>query len=73
MDKKGFLCFVFNTITYLILFGIFLIPILFLIDLLVLKILLIVIAFFLCGFIEQWFVSRYINHFVEDIIMAKKE
>ena len=72
MDKKGFLCFVFNTFMYFILFGILLLLILFLVNSLVAKIVLISASLFLCGFVEQWLVSRFVNHFVEDIIFAKK-
>jgi len=54
------------------LFGILLLPILFLVNSLVAKIVLISASLFLCGFVEQWLVSRFVNHFVEDIIFAKK-
>ena len=73
MSKYGFLCFVFNTITYIALLGLIMLPIIFFVDSLLVKIILVVLAFFLCGFVEQWLISRFINQFVENVIIGKKE
>ena len=73
MKKYGIICGILNTVMLIVLFAAFLLPILFFVDLPILKIVLIVAALLLSAFLEQWVISKFVNQFVEKMIMGKKE
>lgn len=73
MKKYGIICGILNSISLVVLFAAFLLPILLFIDPPVLKIVLIVVALLLSAFVEQWVISRFVNQIVEKVMMDKKE
>ena len=68
MKDYTFWCGIFNLICLLIIFVISIIMIINIFTMIVARILLIIFSFFLCGYIEERFISQYINSFVEYII-----
>ena len=71
MKNYTFWCGIFNLICLIIIFVISIIMIINVFKMIVVRILLIIISFFLSGFIEERFISQYINSFVEYIQKKK--
>jgi len=67
MKNYTFWCGIFNLICLIIIFVISIIVIINTFKMIVVRILLIILSFFLSGFIEERFISQYINSFVEYI------
>lgn len=65
MKDDVFWCSLCNTIIFLILFLLSVILIIYTFEMFFIRILLILIAFFVCGFIEERILSKYVNSFVE--------
>ena len=68
MKDYGFLCGVCNTVIYIILFMLSIVIILNIFEMIVVRGILIIISFILCGYIEEKIVSKYIKEFVEYIL-----
>ena len=72
-DFESNACMVINTVVYLLLFALCVLAILSIFDSIILRILLIVISFLACGFIEERLLSRFVNAFVEKIDKSRKK
>ena len=72
MKDYGFFCGVCNIIIYIALFVVSIIMIINLIEMFVVRFLLIVFSFVLCGYIEEKIISKYVNSFVEYIQKKNK-
>lgn len=65
-------CSILNLISFIIMFVISIIMIINIFKMIVVRILLIILFYFLCGYFEQYILSKYINSFVEYLLNKKK-
>lgn len=72
MDKEGILCFVFNTLLFLVMFVLCLTMILLCFDSFVVRVLMGIIALLAVGFLEERVLSKYVNGMVKGLIEKKK-
>ena len=66
--KYSNLCVVLNFLSWIILFGLLSVPVIILLKGVVLKVIICVVLFFLCGFIEEKIISRHVNSFAEYVL-----
>ncbi len=66
MKDKTRLYELFNSLVFLVLFITCEVLIFVFLDLLIMKIILSVVAFLLCGYLERWVLSKYVNAFVKN-------
>ena len=66
--KYSNLCVVLNFLSWIILSGLLSIPVIILLKGVVLKVIICVVLFFLCGFIEEKIISRHVNSFAEYVL-----
>ena len=71
-DKTVNLCVLFNTITYIIIYIVSLYVICRFVDTIIIRIILGIISFFFCGFVEEKILSHYVSSFVVKIMKKKK-
>lgn len=72
MDKEGILCFVFNTLLFLVMFVFCLTMILLCFDSCIVRVLMGIIALLAVGFLEERVLSKYVNGMVKGLIEKKK-
>ncbi|MBQ6104489.1 MAG: hypothetical protein IJL03_00925 [Lachnospiraceae bacterium] len=72
MDKEGILCFVFNTLLFLVMFVLCLTMILLCFDSCIVRVLMGIIALLAVGFLEERVLSKYVNGMVKGLIEKKK-
>ena len=68
MDKEGILCFLFNTLLFLIMFVLCLTMILLCFDSCIVRVLMGIIALLAVGFLEERVLSKYVNGMVKGLI-----
>ena len=68
MKDDSIVYFIANIIAYIIIFILCLVAILNIFDSMIIRIVLICISFFVCGYIEERILSRYINELVEALM-----
>lgn len=68
MDKEGILCFVFNTLLFLVMFVLCLTMILLCFDSCIVRVLMGIIALLAVGFLEERVLSKYVNGMVKGLI-----
>ena len=66
--KYSNLCVVLNFLYWSILSGLLSVPVIILLKGVVLKVIICVVLFFLCGFIEEKIISRHVNSFAEYVL-----
>ena len=69
----GNLCVVLNFLSWIILSGLLSVPVIILLKGVVLKVIICVVLFFLCGFIEEKIISRHVNSFAEYVLKKDKD